>query len=297
MTDSCSPSKLEPGLAATYSIPRSRITCTIRSEPGRMTVRSRAPATGRTLPASRLTCSADGGGAELFALPFCAASRSGIGTEVPSAAAPAAAVAAPFRNPRRFTAIFFGFVIGASPVNRCRRVRTLSSGRIMPRPSLISKSSRSAKQDLRAFRTDLEGSHRYGPHMSGHRPIGGYRASAHGFGAFEGCSQVHLHGACARVDEDDAVVEVAPVNPVPAEVVQGDCVLLRGTEFEVPFRIPLQWARRKVCDVGASIFHEEVARQEKPTSRHVVRRPQVVLKDHDLVSSNQSECLVGGSFP
>jgi len=43
---------------------------------------------------------------------------------VPSAAAPAAAVAAPFRNPRRFTAIFFGFVIGASPVNRCRRVRT-----------------------------------------------------------------------------------------------------------------------------------------------------------------------------
>jgi hypothetical protein len=68
-------------------------------------------------------CSADGGGADASTVAFCAASRSGIGTEEPSAAAPAAAVAAPFRNPRRFTAVLFGLVIGASPVNTNRRVR------------------------------------------------------------------------------------------------------------------------------------------------------------------------------
>src|SRR5689334_12189497 len=149
-------------------MPRSLSACTITSEPGRMTARSRAPeATGRTLPVSRLICSADGGGAAVSTVAFCAASRSGIGTEEPSAAAPAAAVAAPFKNPRRFTAVLFGLVIGASPVITNRRVRMFVERQDYASTIADIKGSRRtvrsakelAQEDFRAFGTDLEVRH------------------------------------------------------------------------------------------------------------------------------------------
>src|SRR5580692_6968860 len=40
MIDSCSPRKLEPGLAQTYSIPRDLMTSTMKSEPLRSVVRT-----------------------------------------------------------------------------------------------------------------------------------------------------------------------------------------------------------------------------------------------------------------
>src|SRR5262245_1949327 len=106
------PSKLEPGFAATYSMPRSRRTCTMRSEPGRTAARAFPPAGGRTAPASRSSCGADGAGAGVFdrgapAGGACCALDSG--TCVVIAAAPAAADAAPFRKPRRLTTSFLDF--------------------------------------------------------------------------------------------------------------------------------------------------------------------------------------------
>src|SRR2546423_10078864 len=116
MSDSCSPSKLDPGLAATYSTPRSFSTCVIRSDPGRTT--ARATGGGRTLPASRATWSTVGGGAppsgggvlgRLGPVPPPCASE--ISVWVTSAAALAAALAAaPLRNPRRLTAAFLVFM-------------------------------------------------------------------------------------------------------------------------------------------------------------------------------------------
>ena len=44
MSDSCRPSKLDPGFAATYSMPRSFRTCVIRSDPGRVMARAARPA-------------------------------------------------------------------------------------------------------------------------------------------------------------------------------------------------------------------------------------------------------------
>src|SRR5687767_13477494 len=107
MMDSWIPSKLEPGFAATHSIPRSLRTWTIRSEPG--LTAARAPgitAGGRTAPASRAICSAVGGGGGALppADPSCVACGvPALGAAPPAAAAPTAAVAAPFRNPRRLT--------------------------------------------------------------------------------------------------------------------------------------------------------------------------------------------------
>src|SRR5262245_36776213 len=113
MIDSCSPSKLEPGLAATYSMPRFRSTSTIRSEPGRTTA-GPVTAGGCTAPASRSICACVGGGAPPAAAappPACGSSVvvAVAGTVAVNAAVPAAAVAvaAPFRNPRRLTRVPF----------------------------------------------------------------------------------------------------------------------------------------------------------------------------------------------
>src|SRR5439155_8110377 len=76
---------------------------------------------GGTLPASRCTCSGVGAGAGAGAAPCpapparCAASASDIGTVVARAAAPAAAVAAPLRKPRRSTEAFVDFAICRTP--------------------------------------------------------------------------------------------------------------------------------------------------------------------------------------
>src|SRR5687767_215877 len=111
------PSKLEPGFPATYSMPRSLSTCTIRSDPGRTAARELPTAGGRTAPASRSSCAADGGGAGEFDRPApaggdgCASRVCAPVSEtcVAMAAAPAAAVAAPFRKPRRLTVSFLDF--------------------------------------------------------------------------------------------------------------------------------------------------------------------------------------------
>src|SRR6185503_8077769 len=122
MIDSCRPSKLDPGLPAAYSIPRSRRTCTMRSEPGRTTARWPGRTGGRTLPASRSSCAGEGGGAasgETF-VP-CAETAPASGPLV-NAAAPAAAVAAPFRNPRRVTGCCVFFVLAIfEPLPKARQ--------------------------------------------------------------------------------------------------------------------------------------------------------------------------------
>src|SRR5215469_15983837 len=107
MKDSCKPSKLEPGLAATYSTPRSRRVWTMRSEPGR--VMARVTAGGRTLPASRSICVGDGGGAPADeTAPVFGACASTNGVVVASAAAPAAAF---FKKPRRPREFFGDFAM------------------------------------------------------------------------------------------------------------------------------------------------------------------------------------------
>src|ERR1700722_16407231 len=113
MKDSCRPSKLDPGLAAAYSIPRSRTTWTMRSEPGRV-IRRTSAAGGRIFPASRKSCASVGAGAPdgddgLDGLLGACASPRGWGDT--SAAAPAAPAAAFFRKPRRPTEVFGDFAI------------------------------------------------------------------------------------------------------------------------------------------------------------------------------------------
>src|ERR1700733_3980724 len=107
MRDSCKPSKLEPGLAATNSMPRSLMVCTMASEPGLVMVRTETG--GRALPASRASCSGVGAGV----VPAGAAATSVVwrcaiaaGVVVASAAAPAAAL---FKKPRRPTEFFLVF--------------------------------------------------------------------------------------------------------------------------------------------------------------------------------------------
>src|SRR5437773_11807691 len=146
MRDSCRPSKLEPGLAATYSTPRSLRTCVMRSEPGRTT--ARAVAGGLILPESRASCSGTGAGAPAAVgaapgRPAPAPWASDISAFVTSAAAPAAALAAaPLRKPRRLTEAFLVFIVdlnmnlsgesegghrGASPYNLSRHGRFYGS--------------------------------------------------------------------------------------------------------------------------------------------------------------------------
>src|SRR5581483_938650 len=110
MTDSWMASKLEPGLAAAYSTPRSRITWIIRSDAGRVILRTSTG--GRTLPASRKSWASVGGGAAVepalgaWAV-LVGAWASACCPDVTSAAAPAAPAAAFFRKPRRPTEVFF----------------------------------------------------------------------------------------------------------------------------------------------------------------------------------------------
>src|SRR6185312_12095825 len=112
MTDSCSPSKLEPGLAVMNSIPSSFSVCTMRSEPGRRSrVAGNAP--GETLPASRRRLAGLGGGTCVPPGPAGppgpsgeaagpAASRAcGAGPGITAVAAAAAPVAALFKKSRR----------------------------------------------------------------------------------------------------------------------------------------------------------------------------------------------------
>src|SRR5215470_17378407 len=107
MIDSCNARNVDPGLAATYSMPSVLMTSSMKSDPGRSVVytsvrgggglvsaaASAAPGSGVTGLAACATCPACGG---------CAIE--GFATK---AAAPAAA---PFRNPRRLTDLSTAFL-------------------------------------------------------------------------------------------------------------------------------------------------------------------------------------------
>src|SRR5580704_1603147 len=112
MSDSCSDSKVDPGLAVRYSILSVLRTSTMKSEPGFSMMR--ALAAGRAAPVSRAT--ADPLGACAVALPprpagCWALVSSGL------AAKAAAPTAAPFRKPRRPTERFVDFAMCKSPSN------------------------------------------------------------------------------------------------------------------------------------------------------------------------------------
>src|SRR5579864_151719 len=87
MMDSCRPRKLEPGLAAQYSIPSDLMTSTMKSAPGRWLEDTSAVAL--EVSGLRAAC--------------CAMAIGGLPT---SPAAPAA-TAAPLKKPRRSTGSFF----------------------------------------------------------------------------------------------------------------------------------------------------------------------------------------------
>src|ERR1700733_753364 len=95
MMDSCSPRKLDPGFAQTYSNPSDLITSTIKSDPVRSAVRTSAP------DGTSASAAADiGGGTVRFS------SAGGAATAAGTAAKAAAPAAAPFRKFRRSTPAF-----------------------------------------------------------------------------------------------------------------------------------------------------------------------------------------------
>src|SRR5712692_987689 len=110
MIDSCRPSKLEPGFAATYSKPRVLITSTMKSDAGCSTSRDRAPDAGGSVSAA--IWAFDGAAGERAG----ASGGCGRATDgwVTSAAAP---TAAPLRKPRRPTEPFVDSAIGHSSWN------------------------------------------------------------------------------------------------------------------------------------------------------------------------------------
>src|SRR5438552_3015856 len=99
MIDSCSPSKLDPGLAGTYSMPRLLITSTMKSDAGLSTIRDDTTRGGASVSAR--SCAAAGGDG----VPGRAAD--GAWAAAPTGAlrvtSAAALTAAPFRKRRRAT--------------------------------------------------------------------------------------------------------------------------------------------------------------------------------------------------
>src|SRR5215471_7905084 len=104
MIDSCNARKVDPGLAAMYSMPSVLTTSSMKSDPGRSVVYTSVRGGGGLVSAAARAAPGSGvtGLAAWPACPACA----GCATEgfATKAAAPAAA---PFRNPRRLTEPFF----------------------------------------------------------------------------------------------------------------------------------------------------------------------------------------------
>src|SRR5258708_7271324 len=126
MIDSCSPSKLDPGLAGTYSMPRLLMTSTMKSEAGFSTIRDDAPRGGGSVSARNCAPAGDGGVAGRGAGGSCAAA-----TGAPRVTSAAAPTAAPCRKRRRATddllrATFGSFPDAAEP--RRKRLRGLQFG-------------------------------------------------------------------------------------------------------------------------------------------------------------------------
>src|SRR5712692_3559578 len=99
MIDSCNPSKLDPGLAATYSMPRLLITSTMKSDAGFSTRRADALRGGGSVSARSCAAPGAAGVAGRAAAGSCAAPA--IGALLATSAA--ALTAAPFRKRRRPT--------------------------------------------------------------------------------------------------------------------------------------------------------------------------------------------------
>src|SRR5215813_6990855 len=100
MIDSCNARNVDPGLAATYSMPSVLMTSSMKSDPGRSVVYTSVRGGGGLVSAAARA--APGSGVTgLAACPACSGCAiEGFATK---AAAPAAA---PFRNPRRLTEPF-----------------------------------------------------------------------------------------------------------------------------------------------------------------------------------------------
>src|SRR5262245_8957902 len=100
MIDSCNARKVDPGLAATYSMPSVLTTSSMKSDPGRSVVYTSVRGGGGLVSAAARAAPGSG----VTGLAACAAwpAWAGCATEgfATKAAAPAAA---PFRNPRRLT--------------------------------------------------------------------------------------------------------------------------------------------------------------------------------------------------
>src|SRR5206468_1748909 len=135
MIDSCRPSKLEPGFAATYPNPSVLIPSTMKSDAGCSTIRDRPPDGGVSVSAPSwafdgAAAAGRGGGSG-----GCGSATDGW---VTSAAAP---TAAPLRKPRRSTEPFVdsaighsSWSIGSTPSGRregayTNRLRTFGAGR------------------------------------------------------------------------------------------------------------------------------------------------------------------------
>src|SRR5438128_8693524 len=108
MIDSCRPSKLEPGFAATYSNPSVLITSTRKSDAGCSTIRGRPPDGGVSVSAANWAFDGVAGAGRAGASGGCGRATDGW---VTSAAAP---TAAPLRKPRRPTEPFVDSAIGHS---------------------------------------------------------------------------------------------------------------------------------------------------------------------------------------
>src|SRR5713101_643129 len=147
MIDSCRPSKLEPGFAATYSNPSVLITSTRKSDAGCSTIRGRPPDGGVSVSAANWAFDAAAGAGRAGASGGCGRATDGW---VTSAAAP---TAAPRRKPRRPTEPFVDSAIGHSswnigstpPIHReaayTNRLRTFRAGEVPGPPLVVSPST------------------------------------------------------------------------------------------------------------------------------------------------------------
>src|ERR1700733_7841179 len=120
--DSCNPSKLDPGLAATNSTPSSFSVWTIKSEPGRL-VTLAGTGGGTAPPASRASWSGVGSGRSRLLSRVALVALAMPALWAPADDAPtaivAAPVAAPLRNARRSTTgRSSSFLVMAAPLGR-----------------------------------------------------------------------------------------------------------------------------------------------------------------------------------
>src|SRR5262245_48545610 len=99
MIDSCSARKVDPGLAAMYSIPSDLMTSSMKSDPGLSVVYTSARGGGGLVSAAARAALGSGVTCRAVCV-ACAASGCAIDGFATNAAAPAAA---PFKNPRRLT--------------------------------------------------------------------------------------------------------------------------------------------------------------------------------------------------